>query len=141
MKIVNKMWGSISHLFLLAGCSVLLLSARDAAARQSPPPPAPFPDVTYPNAADPRLATVQLTNQTSPPFYPSPWLSGAADWNDAYQKARAFVAQLTLLEKANLTTGTGWQQERCVGQTGAIPRLGFRSLCLQDSPMGVRFSM
>lgn len=28
--------------------------------------------------------------------------------------------------------------ERCVGQTGSIPRLGFRSLCLQDSPVGVR---
>lgn len=38
----------------------------------------------------------------------------------------------------NLTTGTGWQSDRCVGQTGSIPRLGFRSLCLQDSPVGVR---
>lgn len=32
-----------------------------------------------------------------------------------------------------------WEGERCVGQTGAIPRLGFRSMCLQDSPLGVRF--
>lgn len=29
--------------------------------------------------------------------------------------------------------------EQCVGNTGAIPRLGLRSLCMQDSPVGVRF--
>ena len=44
---------------------------------------------------------------TSPPSYPSPWGSGAGDWAAAYQKARAFVSQLTLLEKVNLTTGVG----------------------------------
>ncbi|KAI9804862.1 MAG: hypothetical protein M1825_001231 [Sarcosagium campestre] len=79
-------------------------------------------------------------NQTSPPYYPSPWGTGdtAVEWAEAYDKARSFVSKLTLLEKVNLTTGAGWQTERCVGQTGSIPRLGFRSLCLQDSPMGVR---
>jgi hypothetical protein len=45
---------------------------------------------------------------TSPPSYPSPWGSGAGDWAAAYEKARAFVSQLTLLEKVNLTTGVGW---------------------------------
>lgn len=44
---------------------------------------------------------------TSPPHYPSPWGSGAGEWADAYTKARAFVKQLTLLEKVNLTTGVG----------------------------------
>jgi len=44
---------------------------------------------------------------TSPPSYPSPWGSGAGDWAAAYEKARAFVSQLTLLEKVNLTTGVG----------------------------------
>ncbi len=43
----------------------------------------------------------------SPPAYPSPWGSGAGDWAAAYAKARAFVGGLTLLEKVNLTTGTG----------------------------------
>jgi beta-glucosidase len=47
---------------------------------------------------------------------------------------------LTLLEKVNLTTGTGWQSEACVGNVGAIPRLGFDSLCMQDSPLGIRFA-
>jgi len=48
------------------------------------------------------------------------------------------VSQLTLLEKVNLTTGVGWHNERCVGQNGALPRLGFRSMCMQDSQVGVR---
>ena len=37
-----------------------------------------------------------------------------------------------------MTTGTGWELDRCVGQTGSIPRLGFHAMCLQDSPVGVR---
>ncbi|KAL7626418.1 beta-glucosidase [Parahypoxylon ruwenzoriense] len=77
----------------------------------------------------------------SEPYYPSPWMNPTAEgWEDAYAKAREFVSQLTLAEKVNLTTGVGWQGEQCVGQVGSIPRLGFRSLCLQDSPLGIRFA-
>lgn len=73
-------------------------------------------------------------------FYPSTWGSGGPDgWDDAYEKAREFVSQLTLAEKVNLTTGTGWQADRCVGVTGSVPRLGFRGFCLQDGPLGVRY--
>jgi len=44
----------------------------------------------------------------SPPSYPSPWMDPQADgWADAYAKAKAFVSQLTLTEKVNLTTGVG----------------------------------
>ena len=44
----------------------------------------------------------------SPPSYPSPWMDPEADgWADAYAKAREFVSQMTLLEKVNITTGTG----------------------------------
>lgn len=31
----------------------------------------------------------------------------ARGWQEAYAKAKEFVSQLTLLEKVNLTTGTG----------------------------------
>jgi beta-glucosidase len=34
-------------------------------------------------------------------------MDGSGDWNAAYEKAKAFVGQLTLLEKVNLTTGVG----------------------------------
>lgn len=47
---------------------------------------------------------------------------------------------MTLLEKVNLTTGTGWEGDACVGNVGAIPRLNFPALCMQDSPLGVRFA-
>ena len=77
----------------------------------------------------------------SPPSYPSPWMDPEAKgWEDAYAKAKAFVSQMTLLEKVNLTTGTGWMSAQCVGNVGAIPRLGLRPLCLQDSPTGIRFA-
>lgn len=35
-------------------------------------------------------------------------MDGSGQWADAYAKAQAFVKQLTLLEKVNLTTGTGY---------------------------------
>ncbi|KAI1778772.1 glycoside hydrolase family 3 protein [Hypoxylon cercidicola] len=77
----------------------------------------------------------------SEPHYPSPWMSPTAQgWEDAYAKAREFVSQLTLPEKVNLTTGVGWQGEKCVGEAGSIPRLGFRGMCLQDSPLGIRLT-
>ena len=81
-----------------------------------------------------------LWNAQSPPKYPSPWGEGIGDWADAYNKAKAFVEQMTLMEKVNLTTGVGWESEKCVGNVGEIPRLGFRSLCMQDSPLGIRFA-
>ncbi|KAG5977677.1 hypothetical protein E4U55_006620 [Claviceps digitariae] len=77
----------------------------------------------------------------SPPHYPSPWMNPqATGWEEAYEKARAFVSQMTLAEKVNLTTGTGWMSDVCVGNVGAIPRLGLRSLCMQDGPLGIRLS-
>jgi beta-glucosidase len=100
---------------------------------------APFPDTTYPNATVPYAVAGAQSGQRSPPEYPSPWGEGLGDWSDAYAKAKAFVSQLTLTEKVNLTTGVGWQGEKCVGNTGSIPRLAFKALCLEDSPLGVRF--
>lgn len=97
-----------------------------------------FPDATYPDAVDPAATAGAQTLQSSPPFYPSPWMTGTGDWADAYAKAKDFVSQMTLMEKINITTGVGWEGEQCVGQTGSVPRLGLRSMCMQDSPVGVR---
>ena len=54
-------------------------------------------------------------------------------------KAAELVAQMTLVEKVNITTGAGWMMNMCVGNTGPVARLGFPSLCLQDGPLGLRF--
>ncbi|TKA29905.1 hypothetical protein B0A54_15031 [Friedmanniomyces endolithicus] len=105
---------------------------------QTQPAGSPFPASTFPNATDPLTDGGAVSGQTSPPKYPSPWGAGAGDWEAAYAQARAFVSQLTLTEKVNLTTGVGWEGEQCVGNTGGIPRLGFKALCMQDSPLGVR---
>ena len=85
-----------------------------------------FPDTTYPDHVNenPVVAAGSNSYQTSPPKYPSPWTGGVADpsWQDAYAKAKDFVSQLTLEEKVNLTTGTGWQVDRCVGQASSRQR-------------------
>lgn len=65
-----------------------------------------FPRTTYPNAVSPNPAAA-ADSTFSPPYYPSPWGSGAGDWAGAYAQARAFVSQLSLVEKINLTTGVG----------------------------------
>lgn len=43
---------------------------------------------------------------TSPAVYPSPQISGLGGWNAALEKAQAFLAELTLPEKAQMVTGT-----------------------------------
>jgi len=62
--------------------------------------------ITYLSSEVPYAVAGAKFNQTSPPYYPSPWGTGAGEWAGAYEKARAFVSQLTLAEKVNLTTGT-----------------------------------
>ena len=116
----------------------ILLAALPLALAQVDPPGTPFPNSTFPNSTDPSTNGGAESGQTSPPKYPSPWGEGLGDWEAAYAKARTFVSQLTLVEKVNLTTGVGWEGEKCVGNNGAIPRLGFKALCMQDSPLGVR---
>lgn len=71
------------------------------------------------------------------PYYPTPKGGWVADWKSSYAKAQAVVANMTLAEKVNLTTGTGLYMGRCTGNTGSALRFGIPSLCLQDSALGV----
>lgn len=61
------------------------------------------------------------------------------DWSTAYAKANASLAQLTLQNKIDVVTGVGWENGPCVGNTAAIPAIGYPELCLQDSPLGIRY--
>ncbi|KAF2686783.1 glycoside hydrolase family 3 protein [Lentithecium fluviatile CBS 122367] len=72
---------------------------------------------------------------TSPPVYPSPNIKGVGGWEAALEKAKAFVAHLSLEEKAEMVTGTPGP---CVGNIAPIPRLNFSGLCLQDGPLAIR---
>lgn len=62
------------------------------------------------------------------------------DWTTAYSKAKASLAQLTLAQKVDIVTGIGWENGPCVGNTAAVPSIGYPEICLQDSPLGIRFA-
>lgn len=76
----------------------------------------------------------------SPPWYPSPKGGTLTSWEESYTKAAAMVSKMSLPEKVNITTGTGWSQDLCVGNTAPASNVGFPPLCLQDGPLGIRFA-
>ncbi|QRW09292.1 glycoside hydrolase family 3 protein [Ceratobasidium sp. AG-Ba] len=61
-------------------------------------------------------------------------------WSQALALAAKFVAPMTVEEKVSLTTGLGFGVTRCVGNIAELPKYKFPGLCLQDSPLGVRFA-
>lgn len=75
----------------------------------------------------------------SPPWYPSPLGGTVSSWEESYKKAAALVEKMSLVEKVNVTSGTGWSQDLCVGNTAPANGVGFPALCLQDGPLGLRF--
>ncbi|KAG9008319.1 hypothetical protein FRB90_009001 [Tulasnella sp. 427] len=54
--------------------------------------------------------------------------------------AKTFLKDWTLEQKVSLTTGDGWMGGRCVGNIASIAGKGWDGLCLEDSPLGVRFA-
>lgn len=81
-----------------------------------------------------------LVDGQSPPWYPAPLGGTVSTWQDSYAKAQKLVDKMTLVEKVNITTGTGWAMDLCVGTTGKAGDTGFPALCLQDGPLGIRFA-
>ncbi|KAF3902396.1 Beta-glucosidase [Dactylellina cionopaga] len=77
---------------------------------------------------------------SSEPWYPSPKGGSLQSWEESYKKAHQLVSKMTLAEKVNITTGTGWQMDFCVGNTGPASFAGFPALCYQDGPLGLRFA-
>ncbi|KAJ0425265.1 putative beta-glucosidase E [Aspergillus carlsbadensis] len=73
-------------------------------------------------------------------YFPTPRGGTLKNWAGSYEKAAKLVEQMTLIEKINITTGTGWMMGMCVGNTGPAKHVGFPSLCLQDGPLGIRFA-
>ncbi|KZP08821.1 glycoside hydrolase family 3 protein [Athelia psychrophila] len=93
-------------------------------------------DVTSGSASASSTAASTAPASTGTLTPPKP-VNGDGDWSSAVSRARTFVAQLTVPEKVNLTTGVD-SSGRCDGNTGTIPRLNFAGFCLEDSPTGVR---
>ncbi|KAF8548408.1 glycoside hydrolase family 3 protein [Imleria badia] len=75
-----------------------------------------------------------------PPVSPDPVIvpDFAPAWAIAYSKAQALISNYTIEQKVNITTGVGWENGPCVGNIP--PVVDFPGLCLQDSPLGVRFT-
>ncbi|EOD46699.1 putative beta-glucosidase 1 protein [Neofusicoccum parvum] len=71
---------------------------------------------------------------TSPAVLPSPNTTGIG-WEDAFAKAKDFLAELTLEEKVAMVTGTPGP---CPGMIAPVERLNFTGLCLQDGPLAIR---
>ena len=63
-----------------------------------------------------------------------------ADWDAANTKAKTALAKLSQTDKLGLVSGIGWSKGPCVGNTGEASSIGFRTLCLQDGPLGVRYA-
>lgn len=76
----------------------------------------------------------------SPPWYPTPKGGSTSGWAESYKKAAAMVQKMTLAEKVNVTTGTGWMMGMAVGTNGPAVHVGFPQLQLQDGPLGIRFA-
>ncbi|KAF8973771.1 glycoside hydrolase family 3 protein [Flammula alnicola] len=85
--------------------------------------------------------TTTTTSTTSTTSVPSSTPSNMSpEWQAAYTKAQAAVQKLSLQDKVNLATGVGWQNGNCVGNIPAISSISFPGLCLEDSPLGVRYA-
>ena len=76
----------------------------------------------------------------SPPWYPTPRGGTARSWAESYRKASSMVRRMTLAEKVNVTTGTGWMMGLAVGTNGPAVHVGFPQLNLQDGPLGIRMA-
>lgn len=51
-------------------------------------------------------------------WFPTPRGGALKEWAADYKKAALLVGSMTLIEKVNITTGTGWRMGLCVGNTG-----------------------
>ncbi|KAG6333169.1 hypothetical protein ID866_5915 [Astraeus odoratus] len=97
----------------------------------------PYPEPTLP----PNPLVYPATDPSAPPGASNdpqvvPDFSPA--WADAYKKAKQLISDYTIEEKVNITTGVGWMGGLCVGNIPA--NKNFPGLCLEDSPLGVRFA-
>lgn len=65
-----------------------------------------FPTVSLARSVGPRDSVP--AGYYAAPYYPTPYGGWVDSWRDAYTKAQALVSQMTLAEKTNITSGTGF---------------------------------
>jgi hypothetical protein len=75
----------------------------------------------------------------SPVVVPSPNTTGASNWDSAVARAKEFVAEMTIQEKVNVTSGQG-TFGRCVGNTG-VRLVNPQSACMSFSLIAITPSL
>ncbi|KAF9476635.1 glycoside hydrolase family 3 protein [Pholiota conissans] len=96
------------------------------------PVPSDIPEPTYPSLEPSNPPAVGAG--VIPDFGPA--------WAAAHAKAKKKIANFTLDQKVSLATGVGWKGGLCVGNIAAVSgneTTEWPGLCLEDSPLGVRF--
>ncbi|KAH8116098.1 beta-glucosidase [Phellopilus nigrolimitatus] len=111
----------------------------------SPDPAEQHPFTPFPSSTQgPSGSVFPATDPLSPPPVSSdpqtiPDFNSA--WATAWSKAEALIGNFSIEQKVNFSTGVGWENGRCVGNTPPVPAEGsgvWKGLCLEDSPLGVR---
>lgn len=97
-----------------------------------------FDSAVAQTAAERAALALYYDYNRSPPIYPSPQGAGTGEWASAYTQARAIVAQMTNLEKQNISIGFASTANGCSGNSPGVERLGYSGMCLQDAGNGVR---
>ncbi|KAL1688130.1 glycoside hydrolase family 3 protein [Schizophyllum commune] len=129
-------------------------SAEESSASSAPPTTVshtiPLSSYSFSAFPAPTYAPVPgVFPETDPSSPPGPYDQDiipdfSAAWLEAWDKAQQKIAGYTLEQKINISTGVGWENGRCVGNIGAINAsdgsVDFPGLCLEDSPLGVRFA-
>ncbi|KAI0364024.1 glycoside hydrolase [Pilatotrama ljubarskyi] len=151
---ISGVSSSVASASSVASSSVFITSAASSAsvsassATTGPPlestqitiPISSYPFSSFPvPSASPIPGVFPATSPQSPPPPGSSLIPdfGPA-WARAHARARQLISGWSLEQKVATTTGVGWMGGRCVGNIPAIA--DFPGLCLEDSPLGVRFT-
>ncbi|KAJ3234335.1 hypothetical protein HDU81_001491 [Chytriomyces hyalinus] len=89
------------------------------------------------------IHSVHPTPPQAPPpeaWTPFPPIATSHPLYAATKRAEEAVKKLTRAQKEDMVMGTGWRGGPCTGHILPQPHIDFHGLCLQDSPMGVRFA-
>ncbi|GAA5799375.1 hypothetical protein HPULCUR_004789 [Helicostylum pulchrum] len=61
-------------------------------------------------------------------------------WAESYTKAENIVSRMSIEQKVEVVSGIGYTNGLCSGNSGSTTNPYYPSLCLQDSPNGVRLA-
>jgi hypothetical protein len=150
-----------------AGASAVSSLPATAASAFPTALPSSAPDVCPSVSVQTVTVTVTAPSKPSatsggPDEYPAIEVRGEGAWASAVARARNMTAGWSLEQLVNVTTGVGWMAGPCVcvlsllpfplslltsylfllesGNIASQPEIGFPGLCLQDGPLGLRFS-